>query len=157
VLEQIRTVKAESVSAHRPSLLAPLGTAQDYAPVLGYVVRSLQAGGLSARTFFEHFVTDTEDWLAAGVAAGTIKPSRDPARRAHYLAQQGLGGLLLHVMLHDDHPQRDLHATVTALTETTALPALELFTEGLLADHQLLDEYVRYASGTSASSSRTDS
>jgi AcrR family transcriptional regulator len=39
VLEQIRTVKAESVSAHRPSLLAPLGTAQDYAPVLGYVVR----------------------------------------------------------------------------------------------------------------------
>lgn len=144
VLETIRAVKAESVSPQRQSLLSYLTSAQDHAPVLGYVIRSLQAGGSSARQFFDHFVADAEQWLASGVEAGTIRPSRDPAARARYLAQQGLGGMLLAVTLQGDGHTPDFHAVVQELTRTNALPALELFSEGLMADSRMLDEYLMY-------------
>jgi AcrR family transcriptional regulator len=154
VLERIRTVKAESVSPERQSLLAYLSSAQDYAPVLGYVVRSLQSGGSAARAFFEHFVADAEQWLNAGVEAGTLRPSRDPAARARYLAQQSLGGMLLHVALQDDRDSYDFHATVRELTDANALPALELFTEGLMADRRMLDEYLMYVTDPPGSTTR---
>lgn len=144
VLESIATVKAESVSPQRQSLLAYLSQAQDYAPLLGYVVQSLQLGGPPARAFFDHFVTDAEQWLGAGVLAGTIKPSRDPAGRARYLAQQGLGGMMLHLALQDGSARSDFRDAVRELTESTTLPALELFSEGLMTDSRMLDEYLMY-------------
>jgi len=157
VLEQIRTVKAEAVSPERQSLLTYLASAQDFAPILGYAIRALQAGGPAAREFFEHFVTDAEQWLAAGVASGTIRPSRDPAARARYLAQQSLGGMLLQVALQDSHDRYDFRAAVRDLTETSALPALELYTEGLMADRRMLDEYLMYVTDPPGSTSNPES
>lgn len=152
VLGSIATVKAESVSPQRQSLLAYLSQAQDFAPLLGYVVRSLQSGGPAARTFFDHFVADAEQWLAEGVEAGTIKPSRDPAARARYLAQQGLGGMMLHLALQGDAAHPDFHGAVRGLAETNALPALELFSEGLMTDSRMLDEYLMYVTDPPAGS-----
>ena len=143
VLEVVRTLKAEAVSPQRQTVWAYLTHAPEYASVLAYVVASLQAGGPAAHAFFEHFVADMQEWMAAGVEAGTVRPSRDPAARARYLAGQGLGGLLLHVALRSDGGS-DLAAVVGDLTRTEALPALELFTEGLLTDSRMLDEYLMY-------------
>ncbi len=143
VLEQVRTLKAEAVSPQRQTVWSYLTQAPDYASVLGYIIVSLRAGGPAARVFFEHFVADMEEWMAAGVRAGTVRPSRDPAARARYLAGQGLGGLLLHVALRSDGGSEPT-AVVGELTRTEALPALELFTEGLLSDDAMLQEYLMY-------------
>ena len=43
----------------------------------------------------DHLVADAADYLAAGVAAGSVRPSADPPRRAALLLLWSLGGLAL--------------------------------------------------------------
>jgi TetR/AcrR family transcriptional regulator, regulator of cefoperazone and chloramphenicol sensitivity len=142
VLAALREAEADSVLGGPPAdVLAQLATVEQYAPVAGYVVAALLAGGELATTFLDSVVADTERYLAQAVAAGTVRPSRDPAARARWLVSVGIGALLVHLRRHPV-VEGDLGAALRAYADAATLPALELYTEGLLADRGVLDAYL---------------
>jgi AcrR family transcriptional regulator len=144
VLRRVREAKSAALGPGGPAaLLTQMATVEQYAPLVEYVLRSLLAGGELAASFVEQMVRDAEQYLAAGVAAGTIRPSRDPSARARYLVMQSMGGMLLEVQLHG---AADAARLLRSLTERITLPALEIFTEGLMTDRSMLDAYLTYVS-----------
>ena len=126
-------------------VLAQLSSVEEYGPVLGYVLRSLQEGGDLARSFVESMVEDAAAYIADGVAAGTIRPSLDETARAQYLVTQSLGTILLDLTLHPPTDPTDTGAIVRGYVDRMGLPSIELFTHGFLTDRTLLDAYLRYA------------
>lgn len=151
ILAELRALKEESMGpAGVERSLAQLMAIEEYAPLTGYLARSFQRGGALASTFFEHLVSDTAAHLERGVAAGELKPSRDPTARARHLTMQSVGALLVQVALDAPTTAAELGASVRALAEATALPALELYTEGLLSDSSLLDAYLAYPASTTS-------
>ena len=75
-----------------------------------------------------------------GVRAGTLKPSRDPKARANYLAITGGGGFLLYIQMHDT--PTDLRAVLHDYAQDMVLPALEVYTNGLLTDSTMYDAFL---------------
>ena len=152
VLAQIRRAETEMVVHPQPGeFLAQLAAVEEYAPIAGYLVQALLTGGDLAASFLEALVRDAEGYLHEGVVAGTVRPSRDPAARARFLVHLGLGALLVH--LRRRPPGEDLGAVLRSYAEEFTLPALELYTEGLLADHSLLDDFLADRDRRSASPS----
>jgi len=124
-------------------LLAQLAVLDEFAPMVGYLVQALLAGGDLAATLLERMTKDAEVYLADAVAAGTMKPSRDPAARASFLVDVGIGAVLAFVRRHPP-VDGDYRTTLRRYAEANALPALELYTQGLLTDPSLLDAYLQY-------------
>jgi AcrR family transcriptional regulator len=145
VLAAIRESKERAlVSGGTQDLLLQLASMDEYAPLVGYALRSLQAGGDLARAFVEHFAADAEVYIAAAVTAGTMRPSRDEKARARYLTVQGLGTLLLDLTLNPPADPTDVVGMLHAYRDRTMLPAVELFTHGLMTDNTMLDAYLLY-------------
>lgn len=149
VTDRIRDNKQDVVGgAGGPmTFLAQMGRLDEFAPLVAYAVRSLQAGGEMARAFVDHIVADALAYIADGVAAGTIIPSRDEDARARYVVGASLGPLLVEMSVNPPDDPSDLRAVMDTYVATAGLPALELFTEGFLADRTLLDSYLDYAHG----------
>ena len=112
---------------------------ESYAPMMAYLVRSMQTGGELARHLWQTMIRNAESYLDDGVRAGTIRPSRDPAARAKYLAMAGGGAFLLYMQLHDN--PTDLRAVLRDYGNDMMMPALEVFTEGLLTDSTMLETF----------------
>ncbi|GGC00054.1 TetR/AcrR family transcriptional regulator [Cellulomonas carbonis] len=147
VLQEIRHAKRESlVEASGNRFLEYLATAEHYAPVFAYVMRSLQHGGPLAKAFVDHMVEDAVAYLADGVAAGVIVPSRDEEARARYLVLSALGAGLLSMALDPPDDPADVAAMMRRHFDAITLPALELYTEGMLTSRRMLDEYLLYVS-----------
>jgi AcrR family transcriptional regulator len=145
VLDGIRKRKTATLEpgAGAEALLEQTAHIERYAPFVGYVLRSLQAGGSSAADFLDHLVDDTYDYLENAVTAGTVRPSRAPADRARALVELSVGALLLQLPGPDEHLDLDALPTwLRAYTERLMLPMLELYTEPLLTDSSLLDAYL---------------
>src|SRR5690625_261720 len=140
VLDVMRRAKTEQVvSAPPTALLNTLAEIDEYVPLLAYIVRSLQSGGPLARHFVEQMITDAQDYLHAGEAAGTIKPSRDPAGRARYLVLNSVGTLVVVAMEQTaDGGQLDARTLMRETVAAVTLPALELYTYGLLTSGEML-------------------
>jgi Tetracyclin repressor-like, C-terminal domain len=83
---------------------------------------------------------DAEEYMAEGVRAGTIKPSRDPHARAEFLTITSGGGLLLYLQMHET--PADLRAVLRDYARDMVLPALEIYTEGLMADRTMYDAFL---------------
>ncbi|MFE4464020.1 TetR family transcriptional regulator [Oerskovia sp. NPDC056781] len=126
-------------------VLAQLGSIEEYGPVLGYVLRSLQEGGDLARSFVASMIDDAVAYIADGVATGTIKPSLDESARARYLVTQSLGTILLDLTLNPPTDPGDTGSVIRGYVDRHGLPSIELFTGGFLTDRTLLDAYLRYA------------
>ncbi|NYH51632.1 MULTISPECIES: TetR/AcrR family transcriptional regulator [Nocardiopsis] len=147
VLGLINDLKKETITSHdSQTLLHQLASMEEYAPYVAYLFRSVQTGGGFAVSFYERMVTDIERYLAAGEAEGTVRPSRDPAKRARYLAANAVGAMLLRVTLHPPGQKADFARLLREWSEEYALPALELYTEGLLTERTMLDAYLLYVS-----------
>ncbi len=141
IAEEIRSEKSEAMQSGDPAIwLAQLSEIESFAPMMAYLVRSMQTGGELGKALWRTMVDNTEAYLADGVRAGTIKPSRDPAARAKYLAMVGGGAFLLYLQLHDN--PTDLRAVLRDYSRDMVLPALELYTEGLLADSTMFDAFL---------------
>jgi len=133
VAEEIRNEKSKAIQSADPATwLAQVAEIESYAPLMAYLVRSMQAGGELAKTLWRTMIDNAEGYLDEGVRAGTVKPSRDPAARARFLAMAGGGAFLLYLQLHDN--PTDLRAVLRDYADEMTLPALEVYTEGLLAD-----------------------
>jgi hypothetical protein len=113
---------------------------ESYAPLMAYLVRSMQSGGALATMLWQRMIDNTDEYMQEGVRAGTVKPSRDPHARAKYLAITGGGGFLLYLQMHDT--PTDLRAVLRDYASDMVLPALEVYSEGLLTDHTMYDAFL---------------
>lgn len=148
VMQTITDAKLDTIGAAGPEqMLAQLAAVDEYAPAADYAVASLTAGGELARRLIDRMTDMTLEFLAAGVEAGTVKESRDPAARARYLTQASLGMLLLaHRMRSESGDVTNLSSVLADLSADIVAPALELYTEGLLTDDRFLRTYEAGAS-----------
>jgi hypothetical protein len=111
-----------------------------YAPMTAYLLRSLQSGSALAKEFWRRMIDNAEEYLEEGVRAGTLKPSRDPKARARFLGMNNGGGLLLYLQMHDN--PSDLRAVLRDYAEDMMLPALELYSNGLMADSSMYEAFL---------------
>lgn len=141
VAETIRAAKSESIQTSDPATwLAQLAEIEQYAPMMAYLVRSLQSGGDLAKALWHNMIDNTEQYIEDGVRAGTIKPSVDPKARARFMGMTGGGAFLLYLQLHPD--PSDLRAVLRDYSEEMVLPALELYTHGLLTDSTMYEAFL---------------
>lgn len=140
IAEQIRSDKSEAIQSHDPATwFAYMAEIESYAPTMAYLVRSMQSGSALGKSLWRRMIDNVEQYLADGVRAGTVKPSSDAKARARYLALNGGGAFLLYLQLHDD--PTDLRAVLHDYAEDMVLPALEVFSHGLLADSTMYDAF----------------
>ncbi len=141
VAEEIRSSKSEAIVSNDPATwLAQMAEIESYAAITAYLVRSLQTGGELANMLWNTMIDNAESYFEDGVRAGTIKESRDPRARARYLAITAGGGLLLYLQMHNN--PTDLRAVLRDYARDMVLPALEVYTEGLLTDRTMYDAFV---------------
>lgn len=144
IADEIRSGKSEAMRATDPGTwFAAMAEVESYAPMMAYLVRSMQDGGELAKTLWRKMIDDAEEYLDEGVRAGTLKPSRDPKARAKYLAITGGGSFLLYLQMHDN--PTDLRAVLRDYTNEMILPSLEVYTEGLMADRTMYDAFISQA------------
>ena len=141
VAEEIRSSKSEAIQSNDPATwLGQLAEIEAFAPLVAYLVRSMQSGGDLATMMWHRMIDNAYDYMEEGVRAGTIKPSRDPQARAKYLAITSGGGLLLYLQMHEN--PTDLRAVLHDYARDMVLPALEVYTEGLMADRTMYDAFL---------------
>jgi AcrR family transcriptional regulator len=141
VAEQVRDAKSESIRTTDPAAwFAQMAEIESYAPMMAYLVRSLQSGNQLAKEFWRQMIDNAEVYIEEGVRAGTIRPSRDPHARAMYLGMASGGGFLLYLQMHDN--PTDLRAVLRDYGDDMVLPALEVYTEGLMADSTMFDAFL---------------
>lgn len=144
VAEEIRSDKSEAMRSADPGTwFAQLAEIESYAPMMAYLVRSMQSGGELAKTLVRRMIDNAEGYLDEGVRAGTLKPSRDPHARARYLAITGAGGFLMYLQMHNT--PTNLRAVLRDYAHDTVLPTLELYTDGLMADRTMYDAFLAQA------------
>lgn len=147
VLALIREHKEKTtVVGGMENMLLALASMEESAPLLGYGLRSMQAGGDLARSYIDHFVADAEVYCASAVAAGTMLPSLDEKARARYLTVKGFGTLLLDLTLNPPADPTDLVTFLRGYMARMGLPSFELSCQGLMTDRTMLDAYLQYAS-----------
>lgn len=140
VAESIRNSKSESLQSSDPaSWFAQMADIESFAPLMAYLVRSMQSGGELAKTLWRNMIDNAEQSMDEGVRAGTIKPSPHPKARARYLAMTGGGGFLLYLQLHQD--PTNLRAVLHDYAQDMVLPALEVYTRGLMTDSTMYDAF----------------
>jgi AcrR family transcriptional regulator len=147
VRQVIYEVKKESVT--HPSadgMVRSLRAVDQYSGLLAYLFRAMQEGGELSRHLYEAMVADVQSYLDIGVREGTVRPSRDPAKRARWLAANGFGSILVLVTMQRDQQNPDFSQVLHEWEQQYILPALEVYTEGLLADRTMLDAYLVYVS-----------
>jgi TetR/AcrR family transcriptional regulator, regulator of cefoperazone and chloramphenicol sensitivity len=156
IAEFVKTTKTESLQSADPATwFAQMAEIESYAPMMAYLVRSMQTGGDLAKSLWRTMIDNAEEYLEEGVRAGTVKPSPDPKARAKFLAMSGGGGFLLYIQLHDN--PRDLRAVLHDYAQDMVLPALEVYSEGLLSDSTMYDAFAaQHANGTPIPTSKED-
>lgn len=146
VLAFMREEKAKALTSNTgTTLLAQMAEIARFAPMVQYLLRSMQAGGELALSMLDHMIADAEEYLSTGEAAGVVRPSRDRAARARYLAYQATGSMVLWFTLHGSAAApEEFPVLFRRYVDDLVFPALELFTQGLLVDRSMLDEYLMY-------------
>ncbi|KLO31317.1 TetR family transcriptional regulator [Mycolicibacter heraklionensis] len=146
VAEEIRSGKSEAMRSADPGTwFAQMAEIESYAPMMAYLVRSMQSGGELANTLWRRMMDNAEGYLDEGVRAGTLKPSRDPKARARFLAVNNGGGFLLYLQMHEN--PTDLRAVLRDYARDMILPALEIYTEGLMTDRTMYDAFLATEQG----------
>lgn len=144
IAEEIRTSKTEALKSNDPATwFAQMAAIESYAPLMAYLVRSMQSGGELASMLWHRMIDNAEEYLADGVRAGTIRPSRDPRARARYLGITGGGGFLLYLQMHET--PTDIRAVLRDYAREMVPPALEIYTEGLMVDRTMYDAFLAAA------------
>ncbi|MDT5064657.1 MAG: hypothetical protein QOK02_812 [Mycobacterium sp.] len=141
VAESVRASKSESIRSSDPaSWFAQLAEIESFAPSMAYLVRSMQSGGELAKSLWHNMIDNAEQYIEEGVLAGTIKPSPNPKSRAKFLAMAGGGGFLLYLQLHEN--PTDIRAVLHDYAQEMVLPALEVYTQGLMTDSTMYDAFM---------------
>ncbi|HYZ69335.1 MAG TPA: TetR family transcriptional regulator [Mycobacterium sp.] len=141
IAEEIRSGKSASMQTSDPAdWFRQMAEIESYAPMMAYLVRSMQSGSELAKMLWQRMIDNAEEYLEEGVQNGLLKPSRDPRARAKYLGLSGGGGFFLFIQMHPT--PTDLRAVLRDYGEQMVLPALELYTEGLMADSTMYHAFL---------------
>jgi AcrR family transcriptional regulator len=134
------------------SLLQALAEVEEFATYMAYLIRALQSGGPLAVEMFEQMVADMETYLRVGIENGSLRAPRDLKATARYLGLQNGGGFVLFMQLYASREEGapDYRKALRDYTEVMMLPAIELYTNGLLADSMALDTMLALAGNTGA-------
>ncbi len=146
VLRQYSVMKGDGIALSPTQTITMMTELDDHATMAVYILRSVREGGAAGVEFLSSMIEETLTVMEEGVAAGVIRPSRDPRARAKYLVTSSLGGLLLQLTLKPALDLADMRSTMRELIGDITLPALELYTEGVLTDRSTLDEYLPFLS-----------
>ena len=138
VIETVRAAKTESMQNASPN--AWIAEIESFAPMTAYLMQALQTGGELSKSLWQNMIDNTEGYLEEGVRAGTIKPSHDPRARARYLALTSGGAFLTYIQLHDN--PTDYRQVLHDYAQDMLLPALELYTDGLMADRAMYEAFL---------------
>jgi AcrR family transcriptional regulator len=141
VVEEIRSSKSETIQSSDPATwFAALAEIESYAPLVSYLVRSMQSGGELAKMLWQSMIDSAYEYMEEGVRAGTVRPSRDPYARARYLTFAGGGALLLYLQMHKT--PTDLKAVLRDYSRDMVLPSLEVYTEGVMTDRTMYEAFL---------------
>lgn len=141
VADVVRESKTESMQTSDPATwLTQMSEIESYAPLMAYLVRSMQSGSDLAKTFWLTMVDNAAEYLEEGVRTGVLKPSRDPQARAKFLAISGGGAFLLYLQMHEN--PTDLRRVLHDYGEDMILPALEVYSQGLMTDSTMYDAFL---------------
>ena len=141
IADEIRSGKSEAMRSADPATwFAQMAEIESYAPLMAYLVRSMQTGGELAKTLWQKMIADAEVYLEDGVRTGLLKGSRDPRARAKYLSMSGGGAFLLYLQMHEN--PTDLRVVLRDYAREMVLPALEIYTEGLMNDSSMYDAFL---------------
>jgi hypothetical protein len=108
------------------------------------MLRAIGAGGQPARDFLESLIDHVREIMADSVASGLARPSRDEEARVRYMTYQTMGAMLVQFLVSPGLTPDEFVASVHLDQRDQILPILELYTEGLLADRRMLDDYLLY-------------
>ncbi len=144
VLERFHAIKSEGLADPGGQLIQRLAVPGEAAVVLVYVLRTVQVGGPTADAFLEGFIEHSRQLMADGVASGLIKASRDEDARTRFITAQTIGAMLVHFLTHPPTTPDRFVASVYDQQQGYTLPMLEIYTEGMLTDRRMLDEYLMY-------------
>jgi AcrR family transcriptional regulator len=156
VLRRYHTLKREAMGDPSGTLVEWLARPGDAAVVLVYMLRAIHAGGRPARDFLENLVDHARVIMAESVACGFVRPSRDEEARTRYLTYQGMGAMLVQFLVDPDRTPDAFVASVRQQEQGQILPSLELYTEGLLSDRRMLDDYLMYVGDPPAGTADAD-
>jgi AcrR family transcriptional regulator len=141
IAEEIRTGKSASMRTSDPAeWFRQMAEIESYAPMMAYLVRSMQSASELAKMLWQKMIDNAEEYLEEGVRSGLLKPSRDPRARAKFLGLTGGGGFFLFIQMHDT--PTDLRAVLRDYGEEMVLPALEIYSEGLMTDSTMYDAFL---------------
>jgi AcrR family transcriptional regulator len=143
VLRKILELKEDGI--HRPpsQAIARIAELDNYGAMFGYTLRSVREGGEAGRVFLRNLIEDAKAYTAEAVESGIVRPSADPDARAELLVTQSIGGMLLQLSLKGETDFSDAGALIRRFSDETTFATLELYTQGLLTDGSLLEEYVK--------------
>lgn len=148
VLHRYHELKSAGIARPDASLLENLATPALPAMLAAYLLRVVLAGGTAAQTFIDRMIEDLRPVMADSVATGLIRPSRDEDARLRYLIYQSFGTMLVHFVIRPDLTPEEFFESLRTAQHGTLLPLLELYSEGLLTDHRLLDAYLEAENGS---------
>ncbi len=156
-LDLIGAYKTEAMRSSdlRGTFLAQIAVMDEFQGLIRYFVRSLLAGGAVARHLLDETRSQALEWMRDGVRAGNLRPTRDEELRVTFTLSVSVGWMVQAVLTSG----KDVGELDSAFWNDTframMLPALEVYTEGLLTDRTLLDEYLGYLEGAPVSSTST--
>jgi AcrR family transcriptional regulator len=145
VLNRILALKVDTIRMSPGEAVGRIAQLDEFGSSFGYTLRSVREGGEVGRAFLQGMIDDAREYVGASVAAGLVKPSADEEARLELLVTQSIGGMLLQLTLHGETDFSDGAALIKSVSERSSLVQLELYTQGLVTDSSLLDEYVKQA------------
>jgi AcrR family transcriptional regulator len=148
VLRRYHALKSEAVAGPSAYLFDKLAIPGPAANVLVYMLRAIHSGGRPAEQFLARLIDHVREFMAEGAAAGLIRPSRDEEARNRHLTYQTMGAMLIEFLVAPQSTPDEFVASLVTSQRDAVLPILELYTEGLLADRTLLDDYLAFTATT---------
>ncbi|GAB3048590.1 TetR family transcriptional regulator [Sediminivirga luteola] len=148
VLAVISAYKTEAMKSADlgATLMTQMARMEEFQPLIRYTMRSFLAGGDVARNLLEDMRSRALTWMAEGVKAGHLKPSRNEELRVKLTFSISIGWMVQSVLA-AEKDLGELDADFWARTfDEMLMPALELYAEGLFADRTLLEHYMLYRS-----------
>ena len=144
VLRRYHTLKTEAITDPSASLIETLTSPNVASTITVYMLRAIHAGGQPARNFLESLIEHARVIMAESVESGLTRPSRDEEARLRYLTYQSMGAMLVQFLTSPELTPDQFIASLRDGQRDSILPILELYTEGLLTNHKMLDDYLRY-------------
>ena len=157
VLRRYHALKTEAIADPSASLIETLTSPNVASTITVYVLRAIHAGGQPARNFLDSLIGHARMLMAESVASGLTRPSRDEEARLRYLTYQSMGAMLVQFLTSPELTPDEFVASLREGQRDTILPILELYTEGLLSSHKMLDDYLRYLGQPPGAQARDES